>query len=606
VALTVLCLAFWLGLDLLARSDSLLVPFRPQNFLLSLAAMLLFSATAAALLGLVLWLGEGALLRWPRYRPGNLTLMALYGLLIYVNVLYCRNYCAVFDVVDIARARWAFVAAFLFGLALYKLRFAVELEWLRDQGPRYARLVLRLAAVPLLLALAVLAWAAGQRRSDAPKPPAGTPPHIVIVTCDAMRRQSMSVYGYSRPTTPNLDKLAQSSYVFERFHANCNGTEFAMPAFKVHDEATAGTADLLLSLQKLGYRNDTFISFSALTAPFRVGFSDVVLVRSRINHPALVGLRDLFGVAATSWLAPFLSEPSFFFNIASPYSPVFLDQADRLPPVDSFRLALDRLRQARSPIVVWVHLYQPHFPYYIGNRPPFGNQMLDRYDAAILMADDGVGRFIESLKTLGLWDSCLFVLSADHGEAVGEKVRGRPLFTHGADWCNELVADIPLLIHLPGQSRQVRVASPACEADLAPTLLAVLKAPADPAFPGESLEPYMRAPLTISDKVKLCVPKSHWVRRDKVIDPKRLPEGWISPNMEEFIAYRGRYEVRWVQAYRLEPGKIVSKPDQIIYTAVYDVFNDPARRRNLYDAKRPEIRDLIAAIEADAAVQATR
>lgn len=604
LALTALALAVWMGLDGLARADALLNPFRPWNLCLSVAMMVIAATLIAVPIAGTLWLGELALSRWPRLRPGALTTFVLYAGVVYVNVIYLRFYCSATEVVDIAKARWGFVAVLLLGLALYRLRFAAEMDWLRQRGPSYTNRVLRLCGAILTLALLALAGAALTRSSAARSAP--SKPHLVIVTCDAMRAQSTSLYGYSRPTTPNLERLASSSYVFERFRAASTGTEHAMPAFKGYDESRPGGPDLLEELRAQGYESTTFISFTALTPVFRRGFTDTVLIRSRINHPLLVGLRERFGIASTAWLAPLISEPYFFFNIASPFNPTFVETADRLPPIDSFRLAVDRLRQADHPSVIWVHLYQPHFPYYIGPNPPFGNSMRDRYDAAILVADQGIGALLESLRSQGLWDRCLFVFSADHGEAVGEKVRGRPLFTHGADWSNEMVADVPLLIHRPGQSTGARIATHASQLDFAPTILALLGLPVDPRFHGESLLPYMESPSLLSDQVKLCVPASYWVRQTRPINPDHLPENWVAPNFEEFLAYAGRYELRWLQKYPIDKERPQGRPEAVITTAVYDVLADPPRNHNLYNSKSSEVAELLARVEADPKVKATR
>lgn len=591
-------------LDGLARADTLLNPFRPWNLAVSVAMVALFAGCVAAPVAGLLWLGERALIRLPRYRPGELTTLFLYGGLVYVNVIYLRFYCSAYELVDIAKARWGFVAVLGLGLALYRLRFSVEVRWLQDKGPRHAVSVLKLGGGLLGSAAIVLAAAALTRARANAGPP--DRPHLVIVTCDALRAQSMSLYGYSRPTTPRLDQLASSSYVFDRFHAASNATEHAMPAFKGYDEGRPGGPDLLEVLRANGYESTTFISFSALTPTFRRGFTDTVLLRSRINHPVLVTLRERCGIAATAWLAPFLSEPYFFFDVTSPYSPALVELADRLPPIDSFKLAVDRLVEYSTPSVVWVHLYQPHFPYYTGGNPPFGNSMLDRYDSAILMADDGVGALVDTLKAYGLWDHCLFAFSADHGEALGEHVRGRALFTHGADWSNEMVADVPLLIHRPGQRDGARVQTPASQLDFAPTILSLLSLPPDPKFHGESLLPYMDDPARLSEQVKLCVPVSYWFRQTHPIDPAQLPENWIAPNLEEFIAYLGRYELRWVQKYPLDKNKPQGKPDAILPSAVYDVAADPGRRHNLYDPQSEKIARLFSIVEAAPQVKATR
>ena len=40
---------------------------------------------------------------------------------------------------------------------------------------------------------------------------AGTRPDIILITVDALRADHLGVYGYGRPTSPNLDALARDS-----------------------------------------------------------------------------------------------------------------------------------------------------------------------------------------------------------------------------------------------------------------------------------------------------------------------------------------------------------------------------------------------------------
>ena len=51
-----------------------------------------------------------------------------------------------------------------------------------------------------------------------------TLPNIILVTMDSCSSRYLSCYGYSRPTTPNLDSFAKNAILFEQFYANTNWT----------------------------------------------------------------------------------------------------------------------------------------------------------------------------------------------------------------------------------------------------------------------------------------------------------------------------------------------------------------------------------------------
>lgn len=606
LALTLLCTLFWAALDVFARVERL--GLHAYSLALNLAIVVLTVGLASCLLAGALWMLERTLLGVPGLRPGTPTLMALYGLLAYVNVLYLRLLVCLKLGSELSRINWLFPLLFLVALPLYRWRFRSEVEWLRERGPSVAPRLLRAAAVVLLAAVLLVALAAlnGARRRTGTA--TAEKPSILIVTCDAMRARSMSLYGYARDTTPNLRKLADTSYVFERFRSNYACTQYGMPALQGYC-TTLGqdNSRFLASLRQAGYES-TLISFSSISPRFRGGFSHVLLTQTQLSNPIAAGIRDAIDLDAASWLVSFLSEPSMFFNIASPHNPTLVDLGERLPPIDSMKLALDVLSASQGPSLVWVHLFQPHSPYDLSAQPYFGTSQRDRYDSAIHNVDAALGDTVAALRRMGLWDSILMVVSADHGESVGETQRGHEVFGHRADWINEWVAEVPLLIHKPGQTQGWRVATFAAQLDLAPTLLDLLKLPwkSPPGAVGESLVPYMESPDSLSPQVKVCLPDSHLMRQARAISTTENSLGWLSPNREDMIAYWDRYEVRWTQTYPITGEKVETVPDAVTYTAIYDVVADPGRQRNLYRPGHPQTERILAQVSANPLVKAAQ
>lgn len=78
------------------------------------------------------------------------------------------------------------------------------------------------------------------------------------------------------------------------------------------------------------------------------------------------------------------------------------------------------------------------------------------YNAEVAYQDELVGRFFEKLRTSGRLDHTLPIISADHGEHLGEKLR----IGHSMSLYNEFVY-VPLIIHDPMEdfSRGATVAS---------------------------------------------------------------------------------------------------------------------------------------------------
>src|SRR5262249_45490300 len=92
------------------------------------------------------------------------------------------------------------------------------------------------------------------------------------------------------------------------------------------------------------------------------------------------------------------------------------------------------------------------------------------YDAEIAQADRGVGRIIEWLRSRNLLDRTLVVLTADHGESLGE--HGEP--THGI-FIYDATIRVPLIWRLPSVfPTDATYDGPVRHIDIAPTILGIL------------------------------------------------------------------------------------------------------------------------------------
>ena len=110
--------------------------------------------------------------------------------------------------------------------------------------------------------------------------------------------------------------------------------------------------------------------------------------------------------------------------------------------------------------------------------------------------DDSIGRLVDALERNGLLDDTLIVFTADHGDAFGEHGLMLKHFSHYRP-----IVRVPLLMAGPGIEAAVHdqlVSS----ADIAPTVLALVDAPALPRAQGRSLKPLVQGqPLTARQRL---------------------------------------------------------------------------------------------------------
>jgi arylsulfatase A-like enzyme len=169
----------------------------------------------------------------------------------------------------------------------------------------------------------------------------------------------------------------------------------------------------------------------------------------------------------------------------------------------------------QRPFFLWLHLMDPHSPYYPPNEAfreltgrdiepgrarylneywnrsdltPSGlsakrDEVVQLYDAGIRWVDRQIARLVDSLRQTSLWDDCVFALTADHGEEFLEH-GGR---YHAPVRLSEEIVHVPLLICVPGERGVKVAASPMSHLHLAPTLLEIMGVQVSSAFQGRSL-----------------------------------------------------------------------------------------------------------------------
>ena len=140
---------------------------------------------------------------------------------------------------------------------------------------------------------------------------------------------------------------------------------------------------------------------------------------------------------------------------------------------------------------MFLHYFDPHAPY----EPPepfasrFGSNL---YAGEIAYTDHCIGQVLDKLKELGLYDSTLIIVTADHGEMLGE--HGESTHTY---FIYQGAIKVPLIFRVPKQDKAVRIESIAGIVDIVPTVLEVAGATrlathnghAAPPSPGKSLVP---------------------------------------------------------------------------------------------------------------------
>lgn len=274
------------------------------------------------------------------------------------------------------------------------------------------------------------------------------PPSLLLLTLDTTNPAALGAYGAPAGLTPNLDRLAREGLVFEAARAVAPLT---LPA---HASILTGLYPPRHALRRNGER--------ALAAE----------ATTLAEHAQAYGLATAAFVAAVV-LAPGFGLEQGFELYDAPQVPGRVEEhlaASR--PADEIAtraLAWLAQRDDDEPFFLWLHFYDPHFPY----RPPAAARARaggDDYLGEVAAMDEAIGRVLAELERRGRLDDTLIAALADHGESLGR--HGEE--THGAFVFDSTLA-IPFLLRLPGGARAgERRTEAVSQVDLAPTVRAAL------------------------------------------------------------------------------------------------------------------------------------
>ena len=309
------------------------------------------------------------------------------------------------------------------------------------------------------------------RRADALRAAAGRF-NVVLVILDAARAQQFGTYGYGRPTTPELDRIAADGVVFERAYTPAVFTLGALSSlwtsqYPDRHHAEVSYADplprdrltLAEALSSRGVRTAGFVAnaVAGTIHGFDRGFGEFQEVYR--TFPDLGSRGAAFQRVLPSWLQAQGGERFFaYVHFREPHFPY-----DPGPPFDT-RFGPDAPlgRDERRDRAWYTDVNQ-------GRRVPTADEiahLVRLYDGNLAYVDQEVGALRRTLEQQGLWDRTVLIVTADHGEQLFEK----GYISHSAQ-VYEQSTHIPLIVRVPGGPRGQRIGALVDLLDLGPTVL---------------------------------------------------------------------------------------------------------------------------------------
>jgi arylsulfatase A-like enzyme/Flp pilus assembly protein TadD len=287
--------------------------------------------------------------------------------------------------------------------------------------------------------------------------------NVLLVTIDTLRPDRLSCYSPKYLRTPRIDSLAARGILFERAFAHdpitlASHTNILLgltpPAHGVSENSKSVVPDEFLSLAELlkaqGYATGAFVSSFSLDSRF--------------------GLDQGFDV----------------YDDAYPSKPLAGLPISERPAEKTLTVARAWLEAQKGKWFCWVHLWDPHAPYEPPD--PYASQYKDDpYSGEVAYVDAELGQLFQWLEAHGGLDRTLVVLTADHGESLGE--HGEMFHSYFA--YNSTIW-VPLIIAGPGVTRAARIKDYVSHVDIFPTVCDVLGLKIPAGLHGASLLPFFK------------------------------------------------------------------------------------------------------------------
>jgi arylsulfatase A-like enzyme len=345
-------------------------------------------------------------------------------------------------------------------------------------------------------------------------------PNVVFITVDTLRSDHLSSWGYHLKTSPNIDQLASEGMRYENAYT-----------------VTTRTAPSHYSMFTSRYPQEHGAKLNGFAIPETSKF--LFLPQMFRKH----GYKN--GAFVSAWvLSSRLTKLDRFFDVYDE------DLSRKYQMINSMRWAEDVAPRAISwmqqnkdnPFFLWVHFFDPHSPYEF--REEFDvtettgapDHTKDRgqdvvmddvraYNSEIKYTDHYIGQVIDAVDEMGLGEDTLIVLTADHGESLGEHE-----FQGHARRLWEPIVRVPLIMRWTGtidagQVEEAKVST----IDIMPTIvdMTIKKSQPDVVIPtefaGRSLSSNVLEQENLPDRIVRFVAFAG----QKWLAPKWLAKLWL-------------------------------------------------------------------------------
>lgn len=439
-------------------------------------------------------------------------------------------------------------------------------------------------------------------------------PNVIFYVIDGAAADFMSVYGYNRRTTPNLERLAAEGTLFEWAYSNSTWTKPSTASFmtSLQNSVMGGqtnwtdpvpeqirtmaehmhaaghqtavlvanpNAGTLSNLQRgVDFMKESWEEFAYLG---RENHKE----SSRIMHQRFLEWREAFP-GRPYWVHFQTTDVHGPQNvaIAPPFRGLFVSPEQR-EEWTAWRDTVYKTEGGRGP---WGEAWEKTGV----DRVAFFTVWQGLYDESMAFNDHQLGRLVEHLKDNGDWENTLLIIAGDHSVRSAGSDQGVALQDSVTPPWNQTilrstVSRVPLIFIWPGHIRAgQRLREPVSMLDVLPTVLDLMDLPRPEVMMGQSLAPLLRG-------------EGGWEPRPVVLD-----EFQVDPETHEL---RGRLEVidgRWGASLEINPWPVEEDEDEDaarwrrpVPLLLFDLWEDPFALHSVHERYPDRVEHYTAFLE---------
>ncbi len=447
----------------------------------------------------------------------------------------------------------------------------------------------------------VALWAAptltGSARADRP--------NVIFYVIDGGAADFMSVYGYNRRTTPNMERLAAEGALFERAYSNSSWTKPSTASFMTslqhsvlggfsnyNDQVPEQAVTMAEHMHEAGYQTGVFIAnpmagtLSGLQRGVDVMRESWVEFAyfggenhkesSRFLHQGFWAWREAYP-AEPYWVHFQTTDVHEDFPAVTPFAGLFVGPEER----KTWREWDKRLGEEGG------HgIYSEAYEKTGLSRVDFFTLHQGMYDETMAHNDYQLGRLVERLKATGEWDNTLLIIGADHstdaamddmGVAIQDSLPPQWVYAN----FRPSISRVPLIFVWPGHIEGgQRFSDPVSMIDVLPTVLDLVGLPEPEAMQGWSLAPLLLETGDVEPR------------------PVIFDEYWLDSDTGEFQGLIEVVDGRWGASLWIGPPEEDEDKRRPMPLLLFDLWNDPFCLHSLHEERPDLVEKYTAFLEA--------